>query len=61
MTDVSDQSSDSRSGRTEPARCRSCGQPARAVQSILNPRTGEAARLFNCTACGSVNWMDDRR
>ncbi|MGY3454178.1 hypothetical protein ACVILH_006520 [Bradyrhizobium sp. USDA 4353] len=62
MSDVSKTNNSRLSGnRTDPPPCRSCGQPAGPLLSILNPRTGDAERMFRCTACGILNWMEPGR
>ncbi len=38
--------------------CRNCGKVSEAVQRLLNPTTGIAERMFQCSQCRTVNWIE---
>jgi len=38
--------------------CRNCGKVSDVVQRLLNPTTGAAERMFQCSQCHTVNWVE---
>ena len=38
--------------------CSQCGGPLRFQARVLNTRTGEPIRIFECEKCDEITWED---